>query len=53
MTFTTSYFTTSPRSVVTVRAPGSTFVTLFEARYSRFGYASHALRKSAVLETTF
>ena len=27
-------------------------MTLLEPRYSRLGYASHALRKSAVLETT-
>ena len=33
----TSYFTRSPNSVVTSRVEGSTFTTLFEARYSRFG----------------
>src|SRR5439155_1414725 len=50
---TTSYFTVSPNSVVTWRTPGSTFTTLFDARYSRFGYACHAARNSAVFETTF
>src|SRR5687767_9780217 len=51
--FSTSYFTLSPNSVDTSRVVKSTFVTLFDGRYSMFGYASHAFRKSAVFDTMF
>src|SRR5262247_1156684 len=53
ITLTTSYRTLSPKSVVTSPALGSTFVTLLEARYSRFGYACQAARKRAGLLMTF
>src|SRR6185503_6950934 len=49
MRFTTSYLTL-PKSVRTSRVPGSTPMTRLDPRYSRFGYASHALRNSAVFE---
>ena len=51
--FTTSYLTLSPSSVVTSRTLGSTFTTLFEPRYSRFGYFVQAARKRPVFEMTF
>src|SRR2546425_9508866 len=50
---TTSYLILSPSSVVTSRAPRSPFTTLFEPRYSRFGYFAQAARKSAGFEMTF
>src|SRR5438309_448070 len=51
--FTTSYLTLSPSSVVTSRTLGSTFTTLFEPRYSRFGYFVQAARKRPVFEMMF